>query len=113
MFASRAAWIAEHGDIPDELHVLHHCDDGDCTRLDHLYLGTPGDNVRDREIRGRHHTEGYLTEEDHPNARFTDEDVQEMRHLRSTGMRQVDIAARYDCSEGYLSLLLNNNRRLQ
>lgn len=41
------------GDIPKGRHVLHDCDNRLCVRPDHLYLGTPLENARDREQRHR------------------------------------------------------------
>ncbi len=49
--AHRAAWILYRGRIPDGLFVLHNCPSGDisgCCNPDHLWLGTQGDNMRDR-----------------------------------------------------------------
>ena len=42
------------GEIPDNLHVLHICDNPSCANPKHLYAGTPLDNARDRDNRGRH-----------------------------------------------------------
>ena len=46
--AYRHAWRLTHGAIPDGLFVLHKCDNPPCVRPDHLYVGTKGDNLRDR-----------------------------------------------------------------
>lgn len=51
--AHRAAWEAAHGPIPAGLFVLHHCDNRACSNLEHLYLGTHADNMRDVRERGR------------------------------------------------------------
>jgi len=51
--AHRAAWIARHGYIPQGLCVLHRCDNPPCIRVDHLFIGTRGDNNRDRNDKGR------------------------------------------------------------
>jgi hypothetical protein len=49
----RLTWEDEYGPIPDGLHVLHHCDVRHCRRIQHLWLGTNDDNVRDRDEKGR------------------------------------------------------------
>ena len=51
--AHRHAWFLANGPIPDGLCVCHHCDNPPCTNVDHLFLGTKGDNNRDRDQKGR------------------------------------------------------------
>lgn len=51
--AHRVAWVIANGEIPDNLHVLHHCDNPPCVRVSHLFLGTQKDNAQDREMKGR------------------------------------------------------------
>jgi hypothetical protein len=51
--AHRIAFALTYGSIPNGLSVLHKCDNPRCCRPDHLYAGTPADNVRDREERRR------------------------------------------------------------
>jgi hypothetical protein len=53
MPAHRFSWELAHGPIPDEMLVLHRCDNPPCVRPDHLYLGTHADNARDRDSQGR------------------------------------------------------------
>jgi ribosomal protein S27E len=51
--ASRATWIAHHGEIPKGLCVLHKCDNRKCCRLSHLFLGTHQLNTLDMIKKGR------------------------------------------------------------
>ena len=51
--AHRIAWVLSNGEIPDGLHVLHHCDYRPCVRPDHLFLGTQANNVADMIAKGR------------------------------------------------------------
>ena len=51
--AHRVSWMLTNGIIPDGVWVLHHCDNRLCVRPDHLFLGTPRDNVIDMMKKGR------------------------------------------------------------
>lgn len=53
MGAHRVSWSLHYGPIPDGYYVCHHCDTPTCTRPDHLFLGTPADNMHDRDRKGR------------------------------------------------------------
>jgi len=74
--AHRFAWELEHGTIQAGSHALHRCDNRPCVRVDHLYLGSNADNVRDRVLRGR--TQRIFGEKK-PAAKLTDDDVRTIR----------------------------------
>jgi hypothetical protein len=54
IYAHRFAFSEAYGVIPDGLFVCHRCDVPLCVRPDHLFLGTPRDNIRDSVAKGRH-----------------------------------------------------------
>jgi hypothetical protein len=47
-----ARWLAT-GEWPGELFTCHVCDNPGCCNPDHLFLGTPADNMRDMSRKGR------------------------------------------------------------
>lgn len=55
--AHRWVWEQVFGPIPNGLQVHHACDNQRCVRLDHLWLGTQADNMRDKANKGRHHNQ--------------------------------------------------------
>ena len=44
--------------VPEGYQVCHHCDNPPCSRPDHLYAGTPSDNVQDAIRRNRRSAKG-------------------------------------------------------
>ena len=51
--AHRLAWEFARGAIPVGMSVLHRCDNPVCCDVEHLWLGTQLDNVRDMDAKGR------------------------------------------------------------
>lgn len=51
--AHRIAYKDFHGYLSHDICVLHRCDNPKCINVEHLFLGTQGDNMADMAIKGR------------------------------------------------------------
>jgi hypothetical protein len=65
---SRIVWKLCYGEIPKNLCVLHKCDNPACINIDHLFLGTLAENIKDkvnknRQAKGEKVNTAKLTEE--------------------------------------------------
>jgi hypothetical protein len=90
--AHREVWRLIIGAIPPGMCVCHSCDNPACCRPSHLFLGTPLDNARDKELKGRgNQPKG----ERHGRAKLT---VEQVREIRASADSQPKAAARYGVS---------------
>ncbi len=97
--AHRVVWELTYGPIPNGLQVLHHCDDPQCCRPDHLFLGTNLDNAKDRHAKGRD-----PRGEKHGNAKLTDEAVREIRRRYAAGgISQQNLADEFGVNQTIVS----------
>jgi hypothetical protein len=90
--AHRGSWIIHNGDIPKGLFICHTCDNKRCTNPDHLFLGTPTDNVLDMIKKGRNNTQRG---EKASGAKLKEKDVLEIIELLKTNKTMTSIAAQY------------------
>ena len=51
---TRLMWSSFYGYLPDEILVLHRCDNPSCVNPSHLFLGTIQDNIADCVAKNRH-----------------------------------------------------------
>ena len=90
--ASRAAWMAFKGPIPDGLMVCHKCDVRLCCNPDHLFLGTQKDNMADMTAKGR----GVVARgEKSGKARLTDAQVRSIKAQLHHGSTQRGLATKF------------------
>lgn len=50
---TRKWYIRTYGQIPLKSFVLHFCDQPNCRQIEHIWLGSQSDNMKDRAIKGR------------------------------------------------------------
>lgn len=99
--AHRASWEINHGKIPHEMHVLHHCDTPACVNPNHLFIGSHADNMADRGKKNR--SRGPLGEAA-PAAKLTEDDVKQIRSsLKST----KTLALIYGVNKSTIERILN------
>lgn len=96
--AHRASWIVHHGKPEPGKSVLHHCDNPQCVRPSHLYIGTQKDNIGDMVRRGRQWLQGRgdrFAAEKNPNSKLTWSVVRAIRQDASNGVSGADLGRRY------------------
>lgn len=102
--AHRASWLIFRGPIPPGLDVLHHCDNPPCANPRHLFLGTQGDNNRDRSAKGRN---GSVKDRPWALRPLTDDQVRAVRQAR--GSRR-EIVARTGASYTQVGRILRGEQ---
>ena len=99
--AHRFSWELYCGEIPEDMCVLHKCDNRKCVNPDHLFLGTRIDNNKDRDDKNR---QIAFKGEDHYNSRLSKLDVLEIRRLYSTGkIKQVILSKMFKVRQAHIS----------
>lgn len=87
-------------DLRTEECVMHLCDNPPCFRLDHLKIGTKGENNKDRAAKDR----GWRPDgEQHPMAKLTAGQVREIRRRAAAGERRVDLAEKFGVTPSAIS----------
>lgn len=109
--AHRVAWELTNGPIPSNLLVCHHCDNRSCVRPDHLFLGTPRDNIQDAIGKGRFilpvapDNRGSR----HGMSKLTEAEVLAILEALRAGIRGRVLAHRYNISEPTISAIKHGN----
>lgn len=100
--AHRVSWAIANGKT-DPIPLLHKCDNPACVNPAHLFLGTLSDNTQDMLRKGRCNPPHG---ERSGSAKFTWEQVQEIRELKKTGIKTRLICQRYQRGRGIINKIL-------
>jgi HNH endonuclease len=95
--AHRIAWIICNGAIPDNLKILHKCDNPICVRPSHLFLGTQKENLLDMTRKGRRRSNSNIGEKN-PRAILTEKEVLEIRKDLKNNIKYKKLAKQYNVS---------------
>lgn len=110
------AWVRAHGPVADGLRVCHSCDNPPCVNIDHLFLGTHLDNMRDmvakcRQSRGANHY--AVTRPDrlprgsaHGMAKLSESAVADIRQRCAAGELRASMALRYGVTPTLIGMVV-------
>lgn len=104
--AHRLGWELENGKMPEELFACHKCDNRKCVRHDHIFPGTPLENMRDMQAKGRANYCGPKRQargERVNTAVLSDDDIRKIRKRRDAGEELLPIATDYGISRTQVS----------
>lgn len=104
IYAHRMAYMLACGDIPDGMHVCHHCDNTICCNPRHLFVGTQRENIADRDRKGRCRARGPAGERN-GRAKLTVEMVLEIRR-QAPGCSQRALANKFGVSQAAVRLIV-------
>lgn len=108
--AHRVAWVLEHGRIPGNLIVCHHCDNRSCVRPDHLFLGTHQDNSDDKWLKERG-WQPAMPGEKNPSAKITALEVAAIRSEYAAGnITQRALGRKYGLSQTQIGGIVRRER---
>ena len=93
------------GPLPAGIAVCHTCDNPPCVRLDHLFLGTQKDNVRDMWAKGRGHA-SQLRGSQIGTSKLTESQVSEIKARHRTGEFQNALARSFGVSKRTINLIV-------
>lgn len=99
--AHRISWVLAFGPIPDDLWVLHHCDNPPCVRPEHLFLGDHAANMADMTAKRRN---------GNANAKITRAQAEEVRQRRASGEPVDALAIDYGLSVSSIYQILGRQR---
>lgn len=100
----RLSFLLTVGKIPEDMCVLHKCDNRSCVRPSHLFLGTIADNNKDRDLKLRHRP---LCGSKNGFAKLTEKNVHEIRRAYVNGKTQIWIGQKYKISQGHITRIVN------
>ena len=102
--AHRLMWTGFHGPIPVGMVIMHICDNRACVNIEHLRLGTMGENNEDRDAKGRQ----ARGERVHL-AKLTADDIPVIRARRAANDTLAAIAADYGVTRQAIAQAVGNH----
>lgn len=113
--AHRVSYQLYYGEITNNLFVCHKCDNPCCVNPDHLFLGTPKDNMIDKVNKNRGYNgiqKGLRKGTNNGNCKLSDDQIEMIRDYINKGYTNTKIAKLFSISHSYVSKIkLDKSRR--
>lgn len=103
--ANRYVYELTYGAVPDNLMVLHKCDNRLCVNPSHLMLGSHQDNMSDKVSKGRQAKGSECGA-----SKLTESNVIEIRTLFQNGVLQSELAKLYNVSQVQISNIVTRRQ---
>lgn len=101
--AHRLSYQLAYGDIPEGMHVCHHCDNPPCVNPRHLFLGDDAANMADRNRKGRTSRAPRNRGTGNHFAKLTADDVLQVRERLAGGETGRSVAREFGVSPALVS----------
>lgn len=106
MQSHRVAWELTNGSIESGMFLCHKCDNPKCVNPNHMFIGTPKDNMQDMITKGRKINAAPKGEK-HGMHKLTLNQVNDIRLIyASKKANQVQLAKQYGVSQRMISLIV-------
>lgn len=105
---SRLAYTIYKGPIPQGFYICHHCDNPACVNPNHLFAGTPKQNVIDMLNKKRNTP---LRGENNGQAKLSNKQADEVKRLHKEGKTQVEISRIFGVHKSTIHLIVSNKKR--
>lgn len=102
----RAVWEHHNGTIPDKMVICHKCDNPGCINIEHLFVGTQADNVKDMWSKGR---ANILSGERNGGSKLKAKDIPLIRDRLANGETGYSIARSYGVTGECILHIKNGN----
>jgi hypothetical protein len=100
--AHRASWMIHSGEISKGIEVCHKCDNPPCVNPEHLFLGTPKENMQDCIAKKRFMSPARIAAQtrgsDRYNAKLNEDQVREVHAMFARGISKAKIARHFGVS---------------
>lgn len=111
--ASRVAFFLTTGVDPMSLYTCHHCDNPPCCNPNHFFAGTAKQNGEDMAKKGRaisgYHAPEAVQGEGNGNSKLTTAEVIEIRQLRRSGTRTMELVHKYGVTKNMINKIVRRD----